>query len=137
MRSGPTTALLSFCFSASAGCGHTRPTEITHCTAAVSAHPGRPVLPSPLLAAIALYCHWLRFTMVKLYCLCFLSCQVTKSSIMLGCGETREEVVAALQALRGVGVDVVTLGQYMRPTKKHMAVSEYVTPAAFAAYQQV
>jgi lipoyl synthase len=39
--------------------------------------------------------------------------------------------------LRDHGVDVVTLGQYMRPTKRHMAVSEYVTPAAFAAYQEL
>jgi lipoic acid synthetase len=44
-------------------------------------------------------------------------------------------VLAAFEALRAHGVDVVTLGQYMRPTKRHMAVEEYVTPAAFAAYQ--
>jgi lipoic acid synthetase len=46
------------------------------------------------------------------------------------------QVLEAFQQLRARGVDVVTLGQYMRPTKKHMAVSEFVTPAAFAAYQQ-
>jgi lipoic acid synthetase len=63
--------------------------------------------------------------------------RVTKTSIMLGCGEAPEEVVSALQALRDAGVDVVTFGQYMRPTKKHMPVSEYVTPDAFAAYQKV
>ncbi|GFR49724.1 hypothetical protein Agub_g11880 [Astrephomene gubernaculifera] len=63
--------------------------------------------------------------------------KVTKSSIMLGCGETQEEVVATLAALRSHGVDVVTLGQYMRPTKKHMAVSEFVTPEAFKAYEQI
>jgi lipoate synthase len=56
---------------------------------------------------------------------------------MLGCGEEKEEVVGALRALRDAGVDVVTLGQYMRPTKKHMAVSQYITPEAFAAYQEV
>jgi lipoic acid synthetase len=56
---------------------------------------------------------------------------------MLGCGESQEEVVATMRALREAGVDVVTLGQYMRPTKKHMAVSEYVTPEAFEAYQKV
>jgi hypothetical protein len=56
---------------------------------------------------------------------------------MLGCGESQEEVVAAMRALREAGVDVVTLGQYMRPTKKHMAVSEYMTPEAFEAYQKV
>lgn len=60
---------------------------------------------------------------------------LTKTSIMLGCGETPEEVRAALLELRErAGVDVVTLGQYMRPTKRHMAVSEYVTPAAFDAF---
>ena len=63
--------------------------------------------------------------------------RVTKTSIMLGCGETPEEVVQALQALRDTGVDVVTLGQYMRPTKRHMAVSEYVTPEAFKGYQDL
>ena len=61
--------------------------------------------------------------------------RITKSSIMMGCGETPEEVVAALRALRERGVDVVTLGQYMRPTKRHMAVAEFVTPEAFERYQ--
>lgn len=62
---------------------------------------------------------------------------VTKTSIMLGCGETPEEVVHALKVLREADVDVVTLGQYMRPTKRHMAVSEYVTPEAFEGYAKV
>eukprot|EP00879_Flechtneria_rotunda_P003647 GHRR01003884.1.p1 GENE.GHRR01003884.1~~GHRR01003884.1.p1 ORF type:complete len:393 (+),score=126.44 GHRR01003884.1:268-1446(+) len=62
--------------------------------------------------------------------------QITKTSIMLGCGEHKDEVIEAFKGLRAHGVDVVTLGQYMRPTKKHMAVEEYVTPAAFAAYQE-
>lgn len=62
--------------------------------------------------------------------------RVTKTSIMLGCGESQEEVLEALRLLREAGVDVVTLGQYMRPTKKHMAVSEFVTPAAFEAYER-
>jgi lipoyl synthase len=44
------------------------------------------------------------------------------------------QVLEALALLRAAGVDVVTLGQYMRPTKRHMPVSEYVTPAAFDAY---
>ena len=62
---------------------------------------------------------------------------LTKTSIMLGCGETAEEVRSALLELRERGgVDVVTLGQYMRPTKRHMAVAEYVTPAAFDAFAQ-
>lgn len=63
-----------------------------------------------------------------------LGARVTKSSIMLGCGETPDEVLATLRELRSRGVDVVTLGQYMRPTKKHMAVEEFVTPEAFDAY---
>lgn len=42
-----------------------------------------------------------------------------------------------MRLLREAGVDVVTFGQYMRPTKRHMAVSEYVTPEAFAAYQKL
>lgn len=62
---------------------------------------------------------------------------VTKTSLMLGCGESRQEVLEALGLLREAGVDVVTLGQYMRPTKKHMAVAEYVTPEAFDSYARV
>ncbi|WIA37540.1 hypothetical protein OEZ86_014447 [Tetradesmus obliquus] len=65
-----------------------------------------------------------------------LGVQITKTSIMLGCGEGKEEVIESFKLLRDSGVDVVTLGQYMRPTKKHMAVSEFVTPAAFEAYQK-
>lgn len=61
--------------------------------------------------------------------------KITKSSIMVGCGETPEEVLDTMRALRERGVDVVTLGQYMRPTKRHMAVDEYVTPEAFERYQ--
>ena len=57
---------------------------------------------------------------------------ITKTSLMLG-GETKEQVVAALRVLRAHEVDVVTLGQYMRPTKRHMPVAEYVTPEAFEA----
>jgi len=62
---------------------------------------------------------------------------LTKSSIMLGCGETPDEVVATMKALRQNGVDVVTLGQYMRPTKRHMKVDAYITPEAFARYEEV
>jgi lipoic acid synthetase len=61
---------------------------------------------------------------------------VTKTSIMLGVGETPAEVMDALQRLRAAGVDVVTLGQYMRPTKGHMPVADYVTPEAFAGWQR-
>eukprot|EP00201_Polytomella_parva_P021199 CAMPEP_0175041980 /NCGR_PEP_ID=MMETSP0052_2-20121109/2265_1 /TAXON_ID=51329 ORGANISM="Polytomella parva, Strain SAG 63-3" /NCGR_SAMPLE_ID=MMETSP0052_2 /ASSEMBLY_ACC=CAM_ASM_000194 /LENGTH=408 /DNA_ID=CAMNT_0016304653 /DNA_START=82 /DNA_END=1308 /DNA_ORIENTATION=- len=63
--------------------------------------------------------------------------KVTKTSIMLGCGEEEHEVTETLKKLREIGVDVVTLGQYMRPTKKHMAVESYVTPEAFKAYELI
>ncbi len=59
----------------------------------------------------------------------------TKSSLMLGLGETAEEVGAAMDDLRAVGVDFLTLGQYLRPTPRHLAVEQFVTPEAFAAYQ--
>lgn len=62
--------------------------------------------------------------------------RLTKTSIMLGCGETPAEVLGAMRLLREAGVGVVTLGQYMRPTKRHMPVSDYVTPEAFASYQR-
>jgi lipoic acid synthetase len=63
--------------------------------------------------------------------------KITKTSIMLGLGETREQVVRALRLLRDADVDVVTFGQYMRPTKRHLAVAEYVTPEAFDAYREI
>ena len=61
---------------------------------------------------------------------------VTKTSLMLGCGETDPEVEQTLRDLREANVDVVTFGQYMRPTKRHMKVSEYVTPEKFAEWQR-
>ena len=57
--------------------------------------------------------------------------RMTKSSIMLGIGETDDEVVETLRDLRGVGVDIVTLGQYLRPTPKHAPVDRFVTPERF------
>ncbi|GAO46473.1 mitochondrial Lipoyl synthase [Saitoella complicata NRRL Y-17804] len=62
---------------------------------------------------------------------------ITKTSMMLGVGENDEQVLAALKELRKVNVDVVTFGQYMRPTKKHMKVHEYVTPEKFTHWQKV
>ncbi|KAI8854772.1 mitochondrial Lipoyl synthase [Chytridium lagenaria] len=56
---------------------------------------------------------------------------ITKTSMMLGLGETDEEVLQALKDLRTIDVDVVTFGQYMQPTKKHMKVTEYVNPSKF------
>ncbi len=60
---------------------------------------------------------------------------VTKSSIMVGIGETEEEVYDALEALRDADVDVVTLGQYLRPSKKYAPVDRYVEPAEFDRYK--
>lgn len=60
---------------------------------------------------------------------------LTKTSIMLGCGETPEQVVSTMEKIRAAGVDVMTFGQYMRPSKRHMPVSEYVTPEAFENYR--
>ena len=62
---------------------------------------------------------------------------ITKTSIMLGLGETKEQVIEALKKLREADVDVVTFGQYMRPTKKHLPVVEFVTPQAFETYQKI
>src|SRR5437667_287002 len=55
----------------------------------------------------------------------------SKSSIMLGLGETREEVLATMRDLRANEVDIVTVGQYLRPSSWHLAVQEYVPPEAF------
>ncbi|OAY34099.1 lipoyl synthase, mitochondrial isoform X1 [Manihot esculenta] len=60
---------------------------------------------------------------------------LTKTSIMLGCGETPEQVVKTMEKVRAAGVDVMTFGQYMRPSKRHMPVSEYITPEAFEKYR--
>ena len=62
---------------------------------------------------------------------------ITKSSIMLGFGETDEQVLQTLKDLREVGCDIVTFGQYMRPTKRHMKVVEYVHPSKFDYWKEV
>ena len=56
---------------------------------------------------------------------------ITKSSLMLGLGESAAEVAATLADLRAAGVDIVTLGQYLRPTPNHLAVERFVSPAEF------
>ena len=61
----------------------------------------------------------------------------TKSSIMLGLGETDDEILQALKDLRAVGCDVVTFGQYLQPSKRHLKVIEYVTPEKFKHWQTV
>ncbi|WP_438027918.1 lipoyl synthase [Sorangium sp. So ce233] len=62
--------------------------------------------------------------------------RLTKSSIMVGIGETDDEVLEALRDLRAAGVDIVTLGQYLRPSSKHAPVQRFVEPATFAAYER-
>lgn len=60
----------------------------------------------------------------------------TKSGIMLGLGETHEEIIETLEDLRSVNVDIVTLGQYLQPTPKHLPIAEFVTPERFAEYKE-
>ena len=61
---------------------------------------------------------------------------LTKSSLMLGLGETEDEVIAAMRDLRSHGVDILTLGQYLRPTPNHLPVEEWVTPEKFAGFRE-
>ena len=61
----------------------------------------------------------------------------TKSGIMLGLGETEEEVIETLHDLRAAEVDVVTIGQYLQPSKKHLPVKEYITPDQFEKYEKI
>ncbi len=62
---------------------------------------------------------------------------VTKTSLMLGLGETDEEIYQTFDDLRDIGVDIVTLGQYLRPTMNHLPVERWVTPEEFEHYRQV
>jgi lipoyl synthase len=61
----------------------------------------------------------------------------TKSGIMLGLGEKDEEVIETMRDLREVGVSVVTIGQYLQPTKKHLPVVEFVHPDKFAEFKRI
>jgi len=61
----------------------------------------------------------------------------TKSGIMLGLGETKEEVVQTMTDLANVGVGVITIGQYLQPTKKHLSVVRFVHPDEFAEYREI
>jgi lipoic acid synthetase len=61
----------------------------------------------------------------------------TKSGIMLGLGEAKEEVVQTLKDLANAGCDVVTIGQYLQPTKKHLPVQRFVHPNEFAEYREI
>ncbi|MCY4486755.1 MAG: lipoyl synthase [Deltaproteobacteria bacterium] len=60
----------------------------------------------------------------------------TKSAILLGMGETRDEVLATMRDLRARGVDILTLGQYLQPTRKHLPVAEFVHPDRFRHYEE-
>jgi lipoic acid synthetase len=61
---------------------------------------------------------------------------VTKTGLMLGLGETRDEVEEVLRDVARLGVDIVTLGQYLSPSKQHLAIERYVPPAEFAELEQ-
>lgn len=61
----------------------------------------------------------------------------TKSGLMVGLGETVNEVVQVLKDLRSVGCDIVTIGQYLRPTSRHLPVARYVTPEEFAELERI
>lgn len=61
----------------------------------------------------------------------------TKSGVMLGLGETDEEIIETMQDLRSVDCDILTLGQYLQPTPKHLPVAEFVTPERFDKYREL
>ena len=61
----------------------------------------------------------------------------TKSGIMLGLGETEEEVIETMHDLRLVGVSIMTIGQYLQPSKKHLSVVEFIKPEQFAKYKEI
>lgn len=61
----------------------------------------------------------------------------TKSGLMLGLGESEQEVIETMNDLRNVGVEVLTLGQYLQPTHKHLPVFEFITPEKFAEYKVI
>lgn len=61
----------------------------------------------------------------------------TKTGIMLGLGETEEEVIQTLKDLREVNLDIVTIGQYLQPSKKHLPVKQFITPDQFKKYETI
>jgi lipoic acid synthetase len=61
---------------------------------------------------------------------------LTKSGLMLGLGETRDELLQVFRDLRQHGCDILTLGQYLRPTEDQLTVARYVTPEEFALFKQ-
>ena len=63
--------------------------------------------------------------------------QFTKSGIMVGLGETREEVMQVMDDMRSANIDFITIGQYLQPTRKHAAIDRFVTPDEFKAYESI
>ena len=61
----------------------------------------------------------------------------TKSGIMLGLGETKDEVIETIRDLHDAKVDIVTIGQYLQPSKKHLQVQRFVTPDEFLEYKEL
>lgn len=61
----------------------------------------------------------------------------TKSGIMLGLGETEEEVIQTMKDLSSVNIDIITIGQYLQPSKKHLSVKEFITPEQFKKYETI
>jgi lipoic acid synthetase len=61
----------------------------------------------------------------------------TKSGIMLGLGETEDEVIETMQDLSNAKVDIITIGQYLQPSKKHLPVKEFITPEQFKKYEEI
>jgi lipoic acid synthetase len=61
----------------------------------------------------------------------------TKSGLMLGLGETREEVLSALKDLRDAGCSILTIGQYLRPSSRNLPVAEYIQPTVFEDYEKI
>ncbi len=62
---------------------------------------------------------------------------VTKTGIMLGLGETPEEVIEVMRDLRSIDVDILTLGQYLQPSKRHLPIARYYTPEEFAEFRRI
>jgi lipoic acid synthetase len=63
--------------------------------------------------------------------------QFTKSGVMVGLGESKEEVMQVMDDMRSAGVDFITIGQYLQPTRKHAAIDRFVTPDEFRAYETI
>jgi lipoic acid synthetase len=61
----------------------------------------------------------------------------SKTGLMLGLGETEEEVIQTMKDLQGVGLDILTIGQYLQPTKNHLPVKEFITPDQFKKYETI